>query len=178
MLEGREAANHLTPWCRVRSRAEEGQSEEVVKRSHHPTIGAVAGDHFPIRWLLDTISLNSETFGFHFSKMVEIHDGERPFQAVGGKEVDELDNPTPLKPRSRHPLDRDYLSGATLSDEIPTVLRSDPQIREYLRQLNNRMAKKDRMINALRKEVHMVAMAIRLHTPSPSRGGPRGRVLM
>ncbi|KAF7147493.1 hypothetical protein RHSIM_Rhsim03G0134800 [Rhododendron simsii] len=61
--------------------------------------------------------------------MVEIHDGERPFQAVGGKEVDELDNPTPLKPRSRHPLDRDYLSGATLSDEIPTVLRSDPQIR-------------------------------------------------
>ncbi|KAG5521776.1 hypothetical protein RHGRI_034113 [Rhododendron griersonianum] len=29
-------------------------------------------------------------------------------------------------------MERDYSSGATLSDEIPAVLRSDPQVREYL----------------------------------------------
>ncbi|KAI8546087.1 hypothetical protein RHMOL_Rhmol07G0089000 [Rhododendron molle] len=50
-----------------------------------------------------------------------------------------------------------------------TVLRSDPQVCKYLYQLNDRMAKKDRMINALRKDVHMVATAIRLRTPLPSR---------
>ncbi|KAG5566280.1 hypothetical protein RHGRI_002022 [Rhododendron griersonianum] len=66
-------------------------------------------------------------------------------------------------------LERDYSSGAKLSDKIPAVLRSDPQVREYLRQLNDWMAKKDRMINALRKDVHMVATAIRLRTLSPSR---------
>ncbi|KAG5522067.1 hypothetical protein RHGRI_034316 [Rhododendron griersonianum] len=60
-------------------------------------------------------------------------------------------------------MKRDYSSGATLSDEIPAVLRSDPQVREYLRQLN------DRMINALRKDVHIEATSIRLRTPSPSR---------
>ncbi|KAG5566279.1 hypothetical protein RHGRI_002021 [Rhododendron griersonianum] len=68
----------------VCSGAEEGYSREAVKRSHHPTIGAVAGDHFAIRWLLDI----SETFGVHFSEMVEIDDGERPSQAVGGDGVD------------------------------------------------------------------------------------------
>ncbi|KAG5544545.1 hypothetical protein RHGRI_017093 [Rhododendron griersonianum] len=101
--------------------------------------------------------------------MVEIHDGEKPSQAVGGDDVDGLDDPTPSKPRSRRPLECDYSSGATLSDEIPAVLRSDPQVCEYLRQLNDRMAKKDRMINALRKDIHMVTTAIRLRTPLPSR---------
>lgn len=110
----------------------------------------------------------SETFGFHSSKMVEIHNGERPSQAVGGEGVNGLDDTTPSKPRSRRLLERDYSSGATLSDEISAVLRSDAQVCEYLRQLNDQMAKKDRMINALRKDVHVVATAIRLHTPSPS----------
>ncbi|KAF7124573.1 hypothetical protein RHSIM_Rhsim12G0093000 [Rhododendron simsii] len=55
-------------------------------------------------------------------------------------------------------------------DERPflAVRVRDPQVREYLRQLNDRVAKKDRGINALRKDVHMVATAIRLHTSSPS----------
>ncbi|KAF7154537.1 hypothetical protein RHSIM_Rhsim01G0175500 [Rhododendron simsii] len=100
-------------------------------------------NYFPIHWLLDTFSVIFLTFGAHFGKMVEIHDGEKPFQAVGGEGVNELDDPIPSKPRSRHPLERDYSSGATLLDEISAVLRSDPQVREYLRQLKDRMAKKD-----------------------------------
>ncbi|KAG5563141.1 hypothetical protein RHGRI_005782 [Rhododendron griersonianum] len=65
--------------------------------------------------------------------MVEIHDGERPSQAVGGKGVAGLDDPSPSKPRSRRPIERDYSSRATLSDEISAVLRSDPQARGDVR---------------------------------------------
>ncbi|KAG5544040.1 hypothetical protein RHGRI_016708 [Rhododendron griersonianum] len=101
--------------------------------------------------------------------MVEIHD-ERPPQAAGGEGVTGFDGPIPSKPcGSKRPFERDYSSGATLSDEIPAVLRRDPQVREYLRQLNDRMAKKDREINALRKDVQMVATAFRRRSSSPSR---------
>ncbi|KAG5559716.1 hypothetical protein RHGRI_009285 [Rhododendron griersonianum] len=127
------------------------------------------GKDFLVRWLLGTFGVVQDTFGFCCNKMVEIHNGERPPQAVGGEGVTGLDNPTPSKPRSKRPFEREYSTGATLLDEIPAVLRSDPQVREYLRQLNDRMAKKDRMFNALRKDVHMLATAIRLWTPSPSR---------
>ncbi|KAG5552455.1 hypothetical protein RHGRI_010510 [Rhododendron griersonianum] len=101
--------------------------------------------------------------------MVEILD-ERPPQPATGEGVTGFAGPAPSKPcGSKRQFERDYSSGATLSDEIPTVLRSDPQVREYLRQLNNRMAKKDRVINALRKDVQMVATAVRLRSSSPSR---------
>ncbi|KAG5516403.1 hypothetical protein RHGRI_037199 [Rhododendron griersonianum] len=101
--------------------------------------------------------------------MVEIHD-ERPPQAATGEGVTGFAGPAPSKPcGSKRQFERDYSSGATLSDEIPAVLRSDHQVREYLRQLNNCMAKKDRVINTLRKDVQMVATAVRLRSSSPSR---------
>ncbi|KAG5545201.1 hypothetical protein RHGRI_017625 [Rhododendron griersonianum] len=101
--------------------------------------------------------------------MVEILDERQP-QAAAGEGATGFAGPAHSKPGgSKRPLERDYSSGATLSDEIPAVLRSDPQVREYLRQLNNRMAKKDRVINALRKDVQMVATAVRLRSLSPSR---------
>ncbi|KAG5564986.1 hypothetical protein RHGRI_001008 [Rhododendron griersonianum] len=101
--------------------------------------------------------------------MVEILDERQP-QAAAGEGATGFAGPAHSKPGgSKRPLERDYSSGATLSDEIPAVLRSDPQVREYLRQLNNRMAKKDRVINALRKDVQMVATAVRLRSLSPCR---------
>ncbi|KAG5537036.1 hypothetical protein RHGRI_024471 [Rhododendron griersonianum] len=107
------------------------------------------GKRFPVRWFLDTFGVIVSTFGINHNKMVEIHI-ERPPQASAGEGVTGFVGPTPSKPcGSKCPFERDYSSGATLSDEIPAVLRSDPQVREYLRQLNNRMAKKDRVINAL-----------------------------
>ncbi|KAG5544396.1 hypothetical protein RHGRI_016974 [Rhododendron griersonianum] len=100
--------------------------------------------------------------------MVEIHD-EQPPQAAASEGVTGFVGPTTSKPcGSKRPFERDYSSGATLSDEIPAILRSDPQVRKYLRQLNNRMAKKDRVINALRKDIQMVATAVRLRSSSPS----------
>ncbi|KAG5547258.1 hypothetical protein RHGRI_013060 [Rhododendron griersonianum] len=101
--------------------------------------------------------------------MVEILDERQP-QTAAGEGATGFAGPAHSKPGgSKRPLERDYSSGATLSDEIPAVLRSDPQVLEYLRQLNHRMEKKDRVINALRKDVQMVATAVRLRSLSPGR---------
>ncbi|KAG5524072.1 hypothetical protein RHGRI_030914 [Rhododendron griersonianum] len=66
--------------------------------------------------------------------MVEIHDGERPPVAAGGGGVKGLDDATPSRARTKRPVERDHSSATTVSDEIPAVLRNNPQVREYLRQ--------------------------------------------
>ncbi|KAG5566347.1 hypothetical protein RHGRI_002070 [Rhododendron griersonianum] len=59
--------------------------------------------------------------------MVEIHDNERPpKEAAGGGGVEGHDGATPSKARSRRQAELDYSLGATAS-----VLRNDPQVREY-----------------------------------------------
>ncbi|KAG5548799.1 hypothetical protein RHGRI_014225 [Rhododendron griersonianum] len=82
--------------------------------------------------------------------MVEIHFDERsPKEATGSGGVEGDDGATPSKAKYRRQAEHDYSSGVTASDEVPAILRNDPQVREYLRQLDARMSKKDRMISTL-----------------------------